>query len=93
MLNDDPYGQMRLHQTVQPQGRYSSNKKTHGLSNNLSDQKTPNGHPNTFLYRAHINLNELNDMSGNQHDQNNISSFYNDEYEESKDGQLRLNSA
>jgi len=25
----------------------------------LSDQKTPNGHPNSFLYRAHINLNEL----------------------------------
>jgi len=64
----------------------------------LSDQKTPNGHPNTFLYRAHINLNELNDVSGNQMDQvdqNNISSFYNDEYEENKEdsGQLRLKSA
>lgn len=27
--------------------------------NNFSDQKTPNGHPSSFLYRAHINLNEL----------------------------------
>lgn len=24
----------------------------------LSDQKTPGRHPNSFLYRAHLNLNE-----------------------------------
>lgn len=25
---------------------------------NLSDQKTPGRHPNSFLYRAHLNMNE-----------------------------------
>lgn len=35
--------------------------------NNFSDQKTPNGHPSSFLYRAHINLNELS-----QPDQKNL---------------------
>jgi hypothetical protein len=57
----------------------------------LSDQKTPNGHPNTFLYRAHLNMNE---MSSNQEEynqlfqqnqNNNVSSFYNDEIEERQD--------
>lgn len=62
---------------------------------NFSNQKTPNGHPNTFLYRAHINLNELGssvnqeDYSGIQANQGNVSSFYNDDHEERK-GDLRL---
>ena len=54
----------------------------------MSDQKTPNGHPNTFLYRAHLNLNELG--SAQQEDfshvdqlqlcnQGDVSAFYNDE--------------
>lgn len=86
---DDPYGQMRVQQTTAGR-QYSSNKK-----NNLSEQKTPSGHPNTFLYRAHINLNELNETStipGADH--NNVSSFYQDEFEENKDGggELRLKS-
>jgi hypothetical protein len=83
---DDPYGQMRVQQTTAGR-QYSSNKKA-----SLSDQKTPSGHPNTFLYRAHINLNELNETS-TPADHNNVSSFYQDEFEENKDGgELRLKS-
>ena len=56
---------------------------------NFSDQKTPNGHPNTFLYRAHLNLNELSSANQPEYDQllfqnQNVSSFYNDDVEEQK---------
>lgn len=47
-------GAMRLAQM-----NSSSHKKGTFSATNLSDQKTPNGHPNSFLYRAHINMNEL----------------------------------
>lgn len=78
---------MRVQQTTAGR-QYSSNKK-----NSLSDQKTPSGHPNTFLYRAHINLNELNETSTLPADHNNVSSFYQDDFEENKDGgELRLKS-
>jgi hypothetical protein len=41
------------------QQRAASSSANKLANANFSDQKTPNGHPNTFLYRAHINLNEL----------------------------------
>lgn len=68
-------------------GGHSSAKKNGG--NTFSDQKTPNGHPNTFLYRAHINLNEMSSANQGEYQdpgyQNqNVSAFYNDEVEEKK---------
>lgn len=41
MNNDEPYN------------NYRGMSQTRG---NLSDQKTPTAHPNTFLYRAHLNM-------------------------------------
>ena len=95
-MQDDPYGQI-FHQDRQLQTQSSAQK-----GGNLSEQKTPSAHPNTFLYRAHINMNELsstqqeeyhhNDQIQHQMNQGNVSSFYNDdidELEERKDG-LRI---
>ena len=59
---EDPYGQQMPLANLNRMN--SSSKKSAG---NFSNQKTPNGHPNTFLYRAHINLNELG-SSVNQED-------------------------
>lgn len=68
---------------------------------NLSDQKTPTRHPNTFLYRAHLNLNDASSIAKDEHalDQfhghlhhnhgTNVSAFY---HEEARDD-LSLNSA
>ena len=67
-------------------GERSSTKKMGG--NTFSDQKTPNGHPNTFLYRAHINLNEMSSANQGEYQDpvytQNVSAFYNDEVEEQK---------
>jgi len=48
-----------LFQAGFPNSRTGNSSATKHAAANFSDQKTPNGHPNTFLYRAHINLNEL----------------------------------
>ena len=34
-------------------------------NNNLRDQKTPNGYPNSFLYRAHLNIDDIANGSNN----------------------------
>lgn len=82
--HQDPYGNSRPQQNLF--GGHSTAKKNGG--NTFSDQKTPNGHPNTFLYRAHINLDGLSSANqGEYQDQGytqNVSSFYNDEVEEKK---------
>lgn len=73
------------------QGGFQQSSATKHAAANFSDQKTPNGHPNTFLYRAHINLNELSSANREEYNQmqladmhNNVSAFYNDEFEEQK---------
>ena len=43
---DEPYGNIQ---------RSASGLNRGG---NLSEQKTPTAHPNTFLYRAHLNMND-----------------------------------
>ena len=87
-------GGMRRFQTQhivdEPYHNYrQSNTTTSQTRGNLSDQKTPTAHPNTFLYRAHLNI----DGSTNQQDDTdaadqyaalqkklpNVSSFYQDD--------------
>jgi len=51
---------------------YSNYAHRASLNGNLSDQKTPTRHPNTFLYRAHLNL---NDASSIAKDDQNLDQF------------------
>lgn len=85
--SQDPYGNNSHQQNLFGGGNHSTSKKMGG--NTFSDQKTPNGHPNTFLYRAHINLNELSSANQGEYQDpqgynQNVSAFYNDEVEEQK---------
>lgn len=72
-------------------GNQSSAKK---ISLNFSDQKTPNGHPYTFLYRAHINLNEHSSCQQPEYEQaaynQNVSQFCDDEEHKMVDGEQPL---
>ena len=77
--NQHYYQQMSNGRHNMIQRNNNSNQKCGGL--NLSDQKTPNGHPNSFLYRAHINLNELSqvDQKGVTNIENGESNQYDDQ--------------
>jgi len=60
------------------------------LVGNFSEQKTPNA-PNSFLYRAHINLNEMSSAQQDEYSAHatqqasKVSQFCNDMEEEKKE--------
>ena len=71
-LDELPYGSALRNPQVVMRGQMNCNVSQY----NLSDQKTPNRHPNSFLYKAHINLNEGEKTGGDNkhqpHDQLDI---------------------
>lgn len=91
LMDEYPYGSSqqqyrRASQTIQ---RTGSQQKACG---SLSDQKTPNAHPNSFLYRAHINLNELSsaDQQANYNANGAVDSQQDDQFSHHFKQQLQL---